>query len=136
MVATRAKLAAEAAMGGSLAPQSRSMEVNRVFSHAAKASELLEDLKPRIAVLDGGDDGLRLAQAALANLDAGIADMRSSVSYGKLGDGPLTENTLGTAMASGYFSAAQKGVDGLVDIARLESMSVDDVTAAVARLQA
>ena len=127
--------AAGLAEGEYLPQMSRAAELQTAEHTAAQAASLLGDLTPRIAVLDGGEDGLRLAQSAIGQLDEGRLLLRDG---GVIGDdltfaGPAVRDAITTSSASAKFRDAADAVRGIADIATFEATSVDDMLAAITR---
>jgi hypothetical protein len=108
---------------------SRSHELQRSFRDAGRAVSQLEDLKASIATLDGGNDGLQLAQRAIDQLNAGRAAIRTGVHIEDdfVRNGAVTVDTIGVAGASSMFRDASRGVHGLADLASMETMTADDL---------
>lgn len=128
-VANTAKRAAHFAKGEYLPQMSRTFELQRSFQDAGRAVSQLEHLKPSIAALDGGDDGLRLAQRAIDQLQAGRDAIRNGVHIEDdiLRNGAVTVDTIGVASASAMFDDASRGVTGIAALARMEHMTADDL---------
>lgn len=121
---------------GEYIPQmSRESELRRAFSAAGGAAAQLEALKPRIAKLDGGTDGLRLAQYAIDCIEAGRRAIHDGVAVDLdlLGSGSALADVIATSTAGTMFRQAASGVRGIADIATIESVSVDDLFEAITR---
>jgi hypothetical protein len=127
-VARYAKRAATFADGEYIPQMSRQSELLTALDDAGRAAAVLEDIGPRIAVLDGGEDGLRLARQALAQLGEGRSALRDGVFVDEqvLQGGAVVADAIGTGSASALFRDAESKVRGIADIARLESMSPDE----------
>lgn len=128
-VAAAARRAATFADGEYIPQMSRKMELTRSFGDAGRAAGALEALKPSIAVLDGGDDGLRLAQSALEELDHGRAALRQGVSVEDdvLRGGAVVADATATSAASVHFREADSKVRGLAALAHMESLGPDEL---------
>lgn len=135
-IADEAARAATFADGEYLPQMSRSLEVRTAFGGAGRAAQLLEDLKPRIAVLDGGEDGLRLAQRAIDDLQAGRQALRGAVSIEDdvIPDGAVVADAIATGSAGSLFRDAAAGVRGVADMATFEATSAGDLFLAITRL--
>lgn len=128
-VAGAAKRAATFADGEYIPQMTREFEVVKSLKDAGRAAAALEQLAPRIAVLDGGEDGMRLAHAALQELASGRMVLRDGVAVEDdvLRGGTLVADAIATGQAGQLFRDAEAKVRGIADIARIESMSPDDV---------
>lgn len=128
-VGALARSAATFADGEYIPQMSRANELARSLHEATTASSVLEDLLPRIATLDGGEDGLRLARTALEELTSGRMALRDGVVDGDdlVRGGTAVADAIATGSAGQMFREAESKVRGIADIALLESMSPDDV---------
>lgn len=119
---------------GEYIPQmSREFELRLAFSGAGAVSARLEQLKSRIARLDGGEDGLRLVQHAIDNLEGGRRTLQEGV---RIEDDALRNagaviDAIAIGTAGTMFRQAAAGVQGIADIAKLESVGVDDLYLAI-----
>ena len=119
---------------GEYIPQlSREGELERSFLDSARAAIALEQLAPHIARLDGGDDGLRLAQQALHHIASGRMALRDGMADGDdiVRGGTLVEEAISTGSASRMFREAETKVRGIADIALMESLTPDEAFAAL-----
>lgn len=134
-IAEDAARAAALADGSYLLELPRRVELQKAFTGAARAAAMLEDLKPRIAVLEGGEDGLRLAQRAIDDLDAGRRALRNglAVEDDALRSGAAISDAIATSTAGSHLRDASAGLRGISDMAVLESTSADDLFAAITR---
>lgn len=126
-VAAAARRAATFADGEYIPQMSRADELKKSFRDAGRAATALEALKPSIAMLDGGEDGLRLAQLALDELDHGRTALREGVAVEDafVRSGTVVSDAIATGSASAHFREADSRVRGLADLARLESLDAD-----------
>ncbi len=131
-VAETAGRAATLAKGDYL-HQPTMFELQRAFNDAGRAATVLDELGARIALLDGGEQGLRLAKAALAELDAGRAAIKAGASAEDdvLRSGTAVLDAVEIGAAGGHFDAAAQGVRDIAAIARIEETSVDDLLRAI-----
>lgn len=130
--ATRAATFAD----GEYIPQmSREHELRTAFSESGRAAARLEALRRQIAKLDGADDGMRLANAAIDNLQGGRRAIQEGVSVAEdvLRSGTIVADAIATGTAGGMFREAAAGMRGIADIALLEATGVDDLFAAITR---
>ncbi|MCW2923425.1 MAG: hypothetical protein JWM98_829 [Thermoleophilia bacterium] len=121
-VAAEASRAAAFAEGEYIPQETRETEIGHAFGAAGRAALLLEHLAPRIAVLDGGEDGLLLARDALVDLQAARAAMR---------EGALLTDTFASNAASALFDDAAARISGIADMATLEGTPVTDLFDAI-----
>ncbi len=126
--------AAHFADGEYIPQMSREFEIERAFVDSGRASLALERIAPRIATLDGGEDGLQLAKQALNYIAAGRMALRDGVAldddlvYGCT----LVEDAIVTRSAGMMFREAESKVRGIADLALLESLTPDQVFNALA----
>ena len=125
--------AARFADGEYLPQMSREYELMTAFRDSEHAVAAIERIAPRIAFLDGGDDGLQLAKQALLHLASGRMALRDGVAVGEdlVRGGTLVEDAIATRSAGMRFREASTKVRGIADIARIESMTPDEVFAAL-----
>lgn len=128
-VGALARSAATFADGEYIPQMSRANELARSLHESGVATAALEDLLPRIAVLDGGEDGLRLAKSALEELASGRMVLRDGVVDGEdlMRGGAAVADAVSIGSAGRMFREAESKVRGIADMALLESMSPDDV---------
>ena len=131
-VAGIASRAARAA-GGDYLNVPSSLDFTRAVNDAGRAVTRLEDLGARIAVLDGGEDGLKLAATAREHLEAGKAAIRDGVMVEDdlLRDGGVIVDTGVTSAAATHFEAAEQATRGIAAIAKIEETSADDLLRAL-----
>ena len=120
---------------GEYIPQlSRDGELQRSIVDSGRAAIVLEQLAPHIARLDGGDDGLKLAQQALRHIASGRMVLRDGIAVD--GDlvrgGTIVEDAIATGTAGRMFREAESKVRGIADIALVESLTPDQVFNALA----
>lgn len=129
VIADDTSQAATYADGEYIPQMSRESELRRAFSAAGAAAAQLEALKPKIAKLDGGKDGLRLAQHAIDCIEAGRRAIHDGVAVRDdvFGSGSAVADAIATSTAGTMFRQAALGVRGIADIATIESVSVDDL---------
>ncbi len=123
--------AAHFADGEYIPQMSRQMELTTSFKDSTRAGDALDELLPQIAVLEGGEDGLRLAKQALDHLAEGRSALREGVAVEDdvLRGGTVVEDAIAVGSAGALFREAESKVRGLVDIARIEQMTPDEVFA-------
>lgn len=134
-IANDADAAATFADGEYIPQMSREHELRRAFSGAGRAAALLEELRPRIAKLEGGDDGLRLAQHAIDNLEGGRQALLDGVVevQDASGHGTVVADAIATGTAGGMFRDAATRVRDIADVATLESVPAEDLYDAITR---
>lgn len=127
--AAAARRAATFADGEYIPQMSRKLELERSYRDAGRAANALEALKPSIAMLDGGDDGLRLAQLALDELEHGRSALRRGVAIedGFVRGGAVVTDAIATGSASAHFREADSTLRGIADLARMESLEPDEL---------
>lgn len=132
-IAASAKRASTFAEGEYIPQLSRQHELKAAFTGAGRATEALETLAPRIAMLDGGEDGLRLAKAAIDNLDAGRQALRDGVHTQDdvLRGGAVVADMVATGAARSHFREAGDAVHGIAGIAAFEATSAADMFRAI-----
>ena len=115
---------------GEYIPQmSREFELERAFMDSMRAALALEHIAPRIAALDGGEDGLQLAKQALNHIASGRMVLRDGVAVEEdlVRGGMLVEDAIATRAAGLNFREAESKVRGIADMALLESLTPDEV---------
>ncbi len=120
---------------GEYIPQmSREFELERAFVDSMRAALALEHVAPRIASLEGGEDGLQLAKQALNHIASGRMALRDGVCVEEdlMRGGVLVEDAIATHAAGTLFREAETKVRGLADLALLESLSPEQVFNALA----
>ncbi|MCW2920870.1 MAG: hypothetical protein JWL76_744 [Thermoleophilia bacterium] len=120
---------------GEYIPQmSRESELERAFIDSMQAGLALEHIAPRIAALDGGEDGLQLAKQALNYIASGRMVLRDGVAveHDLVRGGTLVEDAIATRQAGSMFRDAESKVRGIADMALLESLTPDQVFNALA----
>lgn len=132
-LAAAAGRAARFAEGEYIPQLSRANELQVAFKNAGRAAQGLEDLAPRIAVLDAGNDGLRLAKAALNDLDAGRQILKAGVAIEDdvLRSGGVVTSPTTISDATARFNSARSTISDIAAIARAEETSVDDLFRAI-----
>lgn len=128
-VASATSSAAYFADGEYIPQLSRDGELERAFMDSAWAALAIEHLAPQIAALDGGEDGLQLAKQALNHIASGRMALRDGVAVDDdlVRGGTVVEDAIATSNAGTLFREAETKVRGIADIARIESMSPDEV---------
>jgi hypothetical protein len=130
-VATMARSAATFAEGEYIPQMSRREELERSWNDAGFAAAAIEQLAPEIATLDGGDDGLHLAKRALEQIRDGRQALHEGVAiHGEddlLRGGTIVIDDRATHTAGQQFSGAANALQGIADIARIESTSGDEL---------
>ncbi len=134
-VAGSAKRAAYFADGEYIPQMSREFELRAAFTDSGNAALALEQLAPRIAMLDGGDDGLQLAKQALNHIASGRMALRDGVAVDDdlVRGGTVVEDAVAIGAAGSLFREAEAKVRGIADLALIEAMTPDEVFAAVTR---
>lgn len=129
VIADTAKRAATFAEGEYIPQMSRQFELKKAFNDAGRAVSDLEDLAPRIAMLDGGEDGLQLAKAAINNLGVGRQALRDGVVIEDdiVRGGAVVADAVSTGTAGAFFREAESKVRGLADLASIEGYSADEL---------
>lgn len=123
-VAGEADRAATFAEGEYIPQESRDVELGHAIQAAGRAASLLEHLAPRIAGLEGGEDGLVLARDALASLLAARTTMREAC---------LDIDAMATGTATSLFGDAAARIRGIADIALLEATPEQALFGAIMR---
>ena len=134
-VAGSASRAAYFADGEYIPQMSREFELRAAFMHSGTAALALEQLAPRIAMLDGGEDGLQLAKQALNHIASGRMALRDGVAVEDdlVRGGTVVEDAVAIGAAGMLFRDAESKVRGIADLALLEAMSPDQVFDALTR---
>jgi hypothetical protein len=127
-VASFARNAATFADGEYIPQMSRQSELLTALDDAGRAAAVLEQIAPRIAALDGGEDGLRLAHQALMQLGEGRSALRDGVFVDEqvFHGGAVVVDAISTGSAGTLFRHAEAKVRGIADLALLESLSPDE----------
>lgn len=133
-VAGSAHRAAYFADGEYIPQMSREYELRAAFMDSGNAALALEQLAPRIAMLEGGDDGLQLAKQALNHIASGRMALRDGVAVDDdlVRGGTVVEDAIAIGAAGSMFREAEAKVRGIADLALLESLSPDQVFNALA----
>lgn len=134
-VAGAAHRAASFADGEYIPQMSREFELRAAFTDSGNAALALERLAPRIAALDGGDDGLQLAKQALNHIASGRMALRDGVAADDdlVRGGTIVEDAVAIGAAGSLFREAGSRVRDIADMALIESMTPAAVFAAITR---